>query len=474
MNPRPSALLPDIDGCISDLSVALGSNGLYTKREDLVRYETGARYGAGRAAFVMRPTSTAEVAAALKICVQRHVTVVPQGANTGLVGASTPDESGRQAVLSFERAASTLQLNHINRSIEVSPGVSLSKLNDFLESYGLWFPIDLGADPTVGGMIATNTGGTRFIRYGDVRRNVLGLEVVLHDGTILNFMDQVRKNNTGLDAKQLFIGTSGQFGIVTRAILEVHPLPQSTATALIVPSSPAGALDILVDLEEHFGPQLTSFEGISKTALSIALDGVPQLRNPFLNEELPPYSLLVEVSTWNKGGGANLTVDEALGRELERAFEAGKIENAFTQDAANLWSIRHHISDSLKLKGKVIALDVSVSRDRFVQFRDEACEEVKRLADFVLIADFGHLGDGGVHFNMIWPHDVPHDADLVERLRTAVYDLVAAHGGSFSAEHGVGPFNAHYYKRYVPSAKQTVEHLVAEALAARSLGSKLS
>lgn len=470
MSPRPSAPLPDVDGCISALSVALGGNGLYTKREDLVRYESGARYGAGRAALVMRPTSTAEVAAALKICARHHVTVVPQGANTGLVGASTPDASGQQAVLSFERAASTLQVNAINRSIEVSAGVSLSKLNDTLESYGLWFPIDLGADPTVGGMIATNTGGTRFIRYGDVRRNVLGLEAVLHDGTVLNLMDQVRKNNTGLDAKQLFIGTSGRFGIVTRAILEVHPLPQNTATALIVPSTPAGALDILVDLEEHFGPQLTSFEGISKTALSLVLEGVPQLRNPFLNEDLPPYSLLVEVSTWSQNGGS---VDEALERELERAFEAGKIENAFTQDAANLWSIRHHISDSLKLKGKVIALDVSVPRDRFVQFRDEACEEVRRLAHFVLIADFGHLGDGGVHFNMIWPHEAPSDAELVERLRTAVYDLVAAHGGSFSAEHGIGPFNAHYYKRYVPSAKQTVEHLVAEALGAGSLGSKL-
>ncbi|TCN25338.1 FAD-binding oxidoreductase [Sinorhizobium americanum] len=472
MSARP-APLPDLDGCISALSVVLGKNGLYTKREDLARYETGARYGAGRAAFVMRPSSTAEVAAALKICAQHHVIVVPQGANTGLVGASTPDESGRQAVLSFERAASTLKVNHINRSIEVSAGVSLSKLNDFLESHGLWFPIDLGADPTIGGMIATNTGGTRFIRYGDVRRNVLGLEVVLYDGTILNFMNEVRKDNTGLDAKQLFIGTSGQYGIVTRAVLEVHPLPQNTATALIVPSSPAGALDILLELEEQFGPQLTSFEGISKTALAAVLDGVPQLRNPFLNEQLPPYSLLVEVSTWNKGG-ASLTVDEALERELERAFEAGKIENAFTQDAANLWSIRHHISDSLKLKGKVIALDVSVPRDRFVEFRDEACAEVKRLADFVLIADFGHLGDGGVHFNMIWPDGVPYDAERVESLRTAVYDLVAAHGGSFSAEHGVGPFNAHYYERYVPAAKQSIQHLIEEALASRSLGNTLS
>nr|WP_018327568.1 FAD-binding oxidoreductase [Rhizobium giardinii] len=412
----------------------------------------------------MRPASTEGVSAALKICADHQVVVLPQGANTGLVGASTPDASGHQAVLSFERMASGIRLNHINRSVEVSAGVSLSTLNNVLENSGLWFPIDLGADPTIGGMIATNTGGTRFIRYGDVRRHVLGLEVVLYDGTILNFMDQVRKNNTGFDAKQLFIGTSGQFGIVSRAVLEVHPLPHNAATALIVPSSTAGALDILLHLEECFGPQLTSFEGISETALAVVFSEVPQLRNPFLNEPLPPYALLVEVSSWNKDGGNGINVEDELSREIERAFEEGKIENAFTQDAINLWSIRHHISDSLKRKGKVIALDVSVPRDRLMQFREEACAQVQRLADFVMIADFGHLGDGGIHFNMIWPHDVPYDAEQVERLRTTVYDVVASHGGSFSAEHGVGPFNAHFYDRYVPAGKREIERLIARAI----------
>ncbi|MBB3396175.1 FAD-binding oxidoreductase [Rhizobium sp. BK060] len=464
MTTRSRASRPDVEGCLTALLKLLGVNGLYTKREDLARYETGARYGVGQAAFVMRPASTQDVSLALRTCFDHNVAVLAQGANTGLVGASTPDASGHQAVLSFERMASGIQLNAINRSVGVSAGLSLSTLNTVLENAGLWFPIDLGADPTIGGMIATNTGGTRFIRYGDVRRNVLGLEVVLYDGTILNLMDQVRKNNTGFDAKQLFIGTSGQFGIVTRAVLEVQPLPKNTATALMVPTSSAGALDILVRLEDRFGPQLTSFEGISETALAVVFGEVPQLRNPFLTEPLPPYALLIEVSSWNSGGTGG-DIEDDLARELERAFEDGMIENAFTQDPVNLWSIRHHISDSLKRRGKVIALDVSVPRDRFIQFREEACERVLRQADFVMIVDFGHLGDGGVHFNMIWPHDVPYDVELVEELRTTVYDLVASHGGSFSAEHGIGPFNAHFYKRYVPAAKQKIEHLLGQALA---------
>lgn len=453
----------DIDGCIAALQLRLGVTGLYTAREDCARYEKGARYGAGRAAFVVRPASAEEVSFVVRTCSQHGVAIVPQGANTGLVGASTPDASGTQCVMTLERLTAAYELNRINRSVVVSAGMRLSALNEALRGDDLWFPIDLGADPSVGGMVSTNTGGTRFIRYGDVRRNVLGLEIVLPDGEILNLMEHVRKNNTGLDAKQLFIGTSGKLGIVTKAVLEVHPLPRASATAMLVPTSEESILAILVEMEDRFGPKLTSFEGMSGTALACALDHGQRLRNPFSEDGFPNYALLVEISDWGSEAGDS-ALQEMLEDNLAGMLDRELIGNAFMQDAENLWSIRHHISDSLKSQGSVIALDICVSRDRFVKFRTAARQAVHALAGHILVADFGHVGDGATHFNMIWPSEVPYDDEVAEALRVAVYDVVRDNGGSFSAEHGVGPFNEHFCDRYLTAGRRALEAAITAVL----------
>lgn len=466
----PGSGTANVAGCIASLAARLGGNAIYTADGDRAGYERGARYGIGRAAFVARPASTKEVSLVVETCARHGVGIVPQGANTGLVGASTPDASGSQCVLSLERLTRTLELNALNRSVRVSAGTRLSALNEALSPAGLWFPIDLGADPSIGGMIATNTGGTRFIRYGDVRKNVLGLEVVTRDGSILDLMDCVRKNNTGLDAKQLFIGTGGRFGIVTHAVLEVHTLPRETATALLVPSSDGAILDMLAAMEALLGPQLTSFEGMSGTALACAFDHVPKLRNPFAVDGLPDYALLVEISDWGSGGWRDRALQDQLEEGLADLLERGLIANAFVHDAENFWSIRHHISDSLKSRGRVIALDVSVPRDRFVRFRAEARAAVRALAGHVAVADFGHVGDGGTHFNMIWPDAVPYQAEVAEALRVAVYDIVRDHAGSFSAEHGVGPFNDHFHRKYVSKPKRDLEATIGAVIAAAASG----
>jgi FAD/FMN-containing dehydrogenase len=452
-------LVKSPEGCIATLRAGMGPSGLLLPADGLARYESGARYGSGHAAFVARPASTDEVAFVVRSCNAHDVDFIVQGANTGLVGAASPDASGRQCVLSLERLNKRFELNVPNRSVKVSAGTTLSSINERLAPQGLWFPIDLGADPSIGGMIATNTGGTRFIRYGDVRRNVLGVEAVLPGGSILDAMDTVRKNNTGLDIKQLFIGTGGRFGVITEAVLEVQPLPRETATAILVPSSGDAVLETLSALEEAFGLQLTAFEGMSRTALDCVFSYAPKLRNPF-DETLPDYALLIEISRWGRVGLAGAPIQETLETVLADILDTELITNAYVYDPANLWSIRHHISDSLKIRGRVIALDVSVPRDRFVRFRNEARAVVRRLAEHVLVADFGHVGDGGVHFNMIWPIEVPYRDDKVEALRRAVYDIVSAHKGSFSAEHGVGPFNARHYTEYVPQPKRELEERI--------------
>lgn len=448
--------------CIAILCERLGSKGVLTPDDMLAKYESGARYGSGRAAFVARPASTSEVSFVLATCRSHGIDLVVQGANTGLVGAASPDPSGHQGVLSLERHNRHFELNLQNRSVSVSAGTTLSAVNEKLAAHGLWFPIDLGADPSIGGMIATNTGGTRFLRYGDVRRNLLGVEVALEDGSIMDALDTVRKNNTGFDTKQLFVGTGGRFGVVTTAVLEVQPLPRDTATALLVPSSSEAIVENLLKLEAAFGLQLTAFEGMSRTALECAFSHASSLRNPF-QEALPDYALLLEVSSWSLNRISTASLQETLEEELSEGFKSGLLVDAYLQDPANLWSIRHHISDGLKARGQVIALDVSVPRDHFTQFRQDAIAAVGRLADHILVADFGHVGDGGVHFNMIWPTLVPFSADVAENCRRAVYDLVAAAGGSVSAEHGVGPFNEHLVRDYVSPSKRGIEERVAQA-----------
>lgn len=229
---------------IDALTKLLGDKGVVTRREDMEAYEAGARYDRGRAAAVLRPVTTEEVSAAVGYCVRSGIALIPQSGNTGLVSGSTPDESGSEVVVSLDRLTRQFALDLDNRSVRVDAGFRLSELNRRLEEHGLFFPIDLGADPRIGGMIATNTGGSRFLKYGDVRRNTLGLKVVLADeaGTVLDLGSDLRKNNTGVDWKQIFIGTSGAFGIVTECVLNLERLPKQTATAFLVPASGAHVL----------------------------------------------------------------------------------------------------------------------------------------------------------------------------------------------------------------------------------------
>lgn len=269
-------------GHIDALGAILGEKWLLTEPADMIAYETGARYDQGRAAFVARPSSTKQVSNVVAYCAQNNIALVAQSGNTGLVSGSTPDETGRQGILSLDRLTAPFELDRINRSVRVGAGMRLSDLNAKLEESGLFFPIDLGADPRIGGMIATNTGGSRFLRYGDVRRNTLGLILVLADeaGTVLDLSSALRKNNTGIDWKQVFIGTSGSFGIVTECVLNLEPVPRQTATALLVPASRSQVADLLMAMEAAHGSYLSAFEGMSGNAVRAALDHVPRCAIP--------------------------------------------------------------------------------------------------------------------------------------------------------------------------------------------------
>ena len=438
------------DTLLPELRELLGDDAVLTDASDLEPYETGWRYGRGKARAVVRPRTSEEVARVLTMAHEHDLRVHPIGANTGLVGASNPDASGEQLVLSFERLNRTLEIDPVDRTVLVDAGVTLSQLNEALAPHGLFFPIDLGADPQVGGLIATNCGGARLVKYGDVRANLLGIEVVLPDGTRVDRLRRLRKDNTGLDLKQLFVGTSGAFGLITRAVLRVAHKPRQRTGALVAVESGEAALALLTHLESTVGDSLTAYEAISRGALAAVLRHGADVRDPFPGGA-PDYAILVELTATMTSD--QLDLETLLAERLGEFMENNDgIVDALTGNVEDFWGIRHQISESLRHEGHVLALDLSVPRSRLAVFTRAATALLAESHPFVSVCDFGHWGDGGTHFNLVWdaesaPRDVP---TLTRELQDALYDLcVTEFAGSYSAEHGVGPHNRRYYDRYL-------------------------
>ena len=444
--------MPDAAQIAADLRALFGADAVLTEAEDLAKYESGWRYGKGRALLAVRPGTTADVSRLLAYCHAGGLRVMPQGANTGLVGASNPDASGEMLVLSLERLNKRLEIDPVNRTALVDGGVLLSSLNEALVAHGLMFPIDLGADPTLGGMIATNTGGTRLLKYGEVRHNLQGLEVVLADGTVIEALNFLRKNNTGLDLKQLFVGTSGIFGVITGAVLQVVPVPKQHATALVGCASGETVLALLQALERELADVFTAFEVISAEALTPVFRHHTDLRNPYGASQAPAYTALVELSSTLPLTALDLpeVLEERLGAFMEG--EAGEgITDIFMGKPEEFWSLRHHISESLRSEGKVLAFDISVPRSRMATFTEAARAILMAEYPFVRCCDFGHWGDGGTHLNLVWDESTSPvaTAELAPVLQGRIYDLaVLEFDGSYSAEHGVGPHNQRFYDAY--------------------------
>ena len=462
---------------IERLGAMLGPHGLLTRPADMAAYESGARYDGGRAAFVARPASTETVSQVVAYCVSQSIALVPQSGNTGLVGGSTPDAGGAQAVLSLDRLRSTFELDKDNRSLRVDAGFRLSEINARLEPHGLFFPIDLGADPMAGGMAATNTGGARFLRFGDVRRNTLGLKLVLadEDGTVLDCGAGLRKDNTGPDWKQLFIGTGGAFGIVTQCTFNLERLPKQAATAYLVPRTGEAALCLLNELEERAGTYLSAFEGMSGAAMRHALAHAPSLRNPFPGGDVPAYVVLVELSRSWAPRAAEQPLDAVLEEMLGDIWElpGRPLLDAFVGSPAEMWALRHALSEGAKSAGYVVGLDLSFRRGEVMRFRERMAVLLAAQFPQAEICDFGHIGDGGVHFNLVVPRgpDGGADMELAARLRACVTQIaVEEHGGSFSAEHGLGRRNQHFYDRHTPERLRQMAAQLKQATSPGAIG----
>jgi FAD/FMN-containing dehydrogenase len=393
----------------------------------------------GRTPAVVKPKTTAEVAAILRLADAEGLKIVPQGGNTGLVGGQTPSAAGDEIVLSLLRLDRIREVDPTSETMTVEAGVTLAAVQAAAAAVDRLFPLSLASEGscTIGGNLATNAGGSAVIAHGNARDLVLGLEVVLADGRVLDGLGKLRKDNTGYDLKHLFMGSEGTLGVITAAVLKLFPRPRAIATAFVATPSPAAAVDLLGRARTAFGGDLTAFELMSRFGLDLVLTHLPGARDPIAGRHA--WYALVEVSSTTTGDLA-ARLETFLGDAMEAGEVAdGTIAESLDRRAA-LWRLRESLSDVQRLEGGSIKHDVSVPIAAVPQVIAEGIAAAERVVPGIRPVPFGHLGDGNIHFNFSQPVGADKDAYLArwDEVNRAVHGVVLAHGGSISAEHGIG------------------------------------
>jgi FAD/FMN-containing dehydrogenase len=404
----------------------------------------------GQCALFARPETTDEVAAVVKICHEENIAIVPQGGNTSLVGAGVPHDHGAEILLSLSRMNRIRDIDPLNYTVTMEAGCILANLQIAAANEDRLFPLSLGAEGScqIGGNISTNAGGVNVLRYGNARELVLGLEVVLPDGRIWDGLKRLRKDNTGYDLKQLFIGGEGTLGIITAAVCKLFPAPKDVQTAFVALRDLDAAIELLADSRAASGDRVTSFELICRTPLDFAVRHIEGVTYP-IDGEYAEYALF-EFS----GARADSGMQETLENLLESAFEKGQILDAvIAQSEAqrnDLWRIREGVVLAQAFEGGSIKHDISVPVSRIPEFIRRANAAAEALIPGVRPVVFGHCGDGNLHYNYHQPLDADADSFVARwpEVKEMVHDIVDDMNGSFSAEHGVGQLKRNDMIRY--------------------------
>ncbi len=434
---------------------------------DLSAYELDwRRRFRGRALAVVRPADTAEVAALLKLCATQGVSVVPQGGNTGLVGGGVPDASGTQLLLSLTRLNRIRHIDSANLTMTAEAGCVLQAAQQAAADAGLMLALSLAAEGscTLGGNLATNAGGTQVLRFGNAREQCLGLEVVTADGDIWHGLSGLRKDNTGYDLRDLFIGSEGTLGIITAATLKLHPRAAAVTTALAAAGSLQQCVALLGLAQARLGPALTGFEVMNRFALDLVAKHFPSLPQPLPGAV---WTVLLEQSD-NESEAQARARFEGL---LEAALEAGHIEDAVVAESLaqsrSLWQLRESIPLAQSQEGPNIKHDISLPVSAIADFVSTTDAALARAFPGMRLVDFGHLGDGNLHYNVQAP-DGESAQDFMDRhehaVNTLVYDAVGARGGSISAEHGVGALKRDELAERKPAVALQMMRAIKQAL----------
>jgi FAD/FMN-containing dehydrogenase len=430
----------DGDPVLAGLRDAVGARHVLTGEADVAPYLVEWRgLFHGRARAVVRPSSTQEVSAVLRLCHAAGVPVVPQGGNTGLVGGQTPDASGAAIVLSLQRMNRIREVDPSSDSMTVEAGVTLLAAQEAAEAAGRFFPLSLASEGscTIGGNLGTNAGGTAVLAYGNARELVLGLEVVLADGRVWNGLGKLRKDNTGYDLRHLFIGSEGTLGVITAAVLKLFPQRRAIVTAFVGLPSPAAALALLDRAKAAFGSGVTTFELMPRLAVEMVVRHIPGNRDPLASPS--PWNVLLELSS-----PSDATLAERAEALLAAAAEAGDIEDAVIaaslEQREALWRLRESLPEAQGHEGGSIKHDISLPLSRVPAFIATMDEALGRLVPGCRPLPFGHLGDGNLHFNVTQPAGADKAAFLAlwDAVNEVVLGAAVREGGSISAEHGIG------------------------------------
>jgi len=446
---RPAATLPP--ATIEAFKALLGPGGWLDAASDRAPFETDfRRLHTGATPLVALPDSTARVAELVAACARERIAIVPQGGNTGYCGGATPRPAGNEILLSLRRLRRIRSVDAANDSLTAEAGCVLADLQTAAAGINRLLPMSLGSggSATLGGIVSTNAGGTAVLRYCMMRALVLGLEVVLPDGRVLGQLTALRKDNTGYDLKQLFIGAEGTLGVVTAATLRLFPRPAAVATAFVAVESPAAALALLGMLHESQGDAVTTFELLPRIALDLVARHVSGARDPFGAPH--PWYVLAECSLASGDAPDTGRFEATLAAAIERGLARDAVLAASEAQRADFWRLRETIPEAQGREGSSLKHDISVEPACLPAFVEAGRAMLERLAPGARLVAYGHLGDGNLHYNLSEPAggDGGALAARAAELRRAVHDLVKAHGGSISAEHGIGQLKVAELERY--------------------------
>ncbi|SFC72277.1 FAD/FMN-containing dehydrogenase [Polaromonas sp. OV174] len=424
---------------IDSLRAIVGDRGVVTEATDLEIYNTDWRHiFHGKARCAVLPRNTQEVSAVVRLCASAGVPMVPHGGNTGLSGGATPDDSGAQVVISLARMSAIRNIDPVGETMEVEAGCILQTAQEAAAEAGLLLPISLAAEGSarIGGILGTNAGGTNVLRYGMARTRVLGLEVVTANGEIVSGLRRLRKDNAGYDWKQWFIGTEGTLGIITAAVLQLAPMSRNTVTVLLAVPSPEAALKVMRAARQGIGETLNAFELMSGTALELVE------RHQGLKVPLAPSEWYVLLEASSSLPSLREAVENLLGEVLEREDATDGVIAESERQESELWALRESITEAESREGRSVKHDVSVPIPAIPAFLREAGAAVAGAFPQARINAFGHAGDGNIHYNLVVSSSTDGSA-----LNALVHDIVVAHGGSISAEHGIGQYRVKELER---------------------------
>ena len=423
------------------LAEIVGETNVLTGDDDTAPYlrEWRGRW-TGKTAAVVRPGSTDEVAAILKLASETKTPIVPQGGNTGLVGGQIPDMSGKAVILSTARLNRIRDIDPAGNTITVEAGVVLQAVQEAADEHDRLFPLSLGAQGScqIGGNLSTNAGGTGALAHGVARDLCIGLEVVLPTGEVLDSLNRLKKDNTGYDLRNLFIGAEGTLGVITAAVLKLFPKPAGRATAFVAVPSPEEALALLQKARASAGNGLTAFELMARIGVEFTVRHIDGVRDPLAGHH--PWYALIEISSGQSEEEARATLEAVLEYGMEDGLVLdGAIAESFSQ-RADFWHLREAMSESQIPEGGSIKHDISVPVDSVPAFLEKADKAVLAIEPGSRICAFGHLGDGNIHYNISQPAGADKQVflTLTEVITPAVHDIVRDFGGSISAEHGIG------------------------------------